>query len=132
MNRRLAYALSGLTTAVIAVIMAYGPLSKEAFIWGTLLYQATNGISYSAFVAFVLEMIGHEGAVATKYTLFVAASNLAISYTAVLDGYGYDRAKVKGLFLTDAASTVMGILVLLLMMAVLRRKPAQPVSEAPA
>src|SRR5262249_11040792 len=28
MNRRLAYALSGLTTAIIAVIMAFAPLSK--------------------------------------------------------------------------------------------------------
>ena len=128
MNRRLAYALSGMSTAVIALFMAYGPLTRDAFTYGTLLYQFTNGISYSAFVAFVLEMIGHEGAVATKYTLFVAAANAAISYTAILDGWGYDKAKVKGLFLTDAFATVIGILVLLVMMVLVRRRPA----EAPA
>jgi predicted MFS family arabinose efflux permease len=130
MNRRLAYALSGLTTAVIAVVMAFGPLTKDAFTYGTLLYQFTNGISYAAFVAFVLEMIGHDGPVATKYTLFVAASNAAISYTAILDGWGYDRAKVKGLFLTDAGATVTGILVLLLMMALVRKKPEEPAPAA--
>jgi MFS transporter, PAT family, beta-lactamase induction signal transducer AmpG len=124
MNRRLAYAISGTLTAIIALIMAYGPLTEGAFTYGTLAYQFTNGISYSAFVAFVLEMIGHEGAVTTKFTLFVAASNWAIAYTAVIDGWGYDRARVKGLFLADAAATAVGIAVLAGMVILTRKRPA--------
>ena len=130
MSRRLAYALSGALTAVIALIMAYGPLTEGAFTYGTLAYQFANGISYSAFVAFVLEMIGHEGAVTTKYTLFVAASNWAISYTAVIDGWGYDRARVKGLFLADAAATAVGIVVLAGMVLLTRKRPAAQLEAA--
>ncbi len=124
MNRRVAYALAGVATAVVALVMAYGPLSRDAFIVGTLLYQGVNGICYAAFVAFVLEMIGHDGAVTTKYTLFVASANLAISYTAVLDGWGYDKGKVRGLFLMDAASTVFGLAVVGAMVMLTRKKPA--------
>jgi predicted MFS family arabinose efflux permease len=131
MSRRLAYALSGTLTALIALAMAFGPLSPSAFTYGTLAYQFTNGIGYAAFVAFVLEMIGHEGAVTTKYTLFVAASNWAISYTAVIDGWGYDRARVKGLFLADAAATAMGLMVLAAMVFLTRKKPGAAVKPAP-
>ena len=122
MNRRAAYALAGALMAAVAVAMAFGPQNPTAFNVGTLAYQFANGIGYAAFVAFVLEMIGHEGAVATKYTLFVAASNWAISYTAILDGWGYDKWKVPGLFLVDAAATVGGIVILVGMMAVVGKK----------
>ncbi|APR86544.1 AmpG permease [Minicystis rosea] len=130
MNRRLAYALSGALTGLVALYMAFGPLTPTVFTWGTLLYQFTNGIGYAAFVAFVLEMIGHEGAVTTKYTLFVAAANWAISYSAVIDGWGYDRAGVRGLFLADAAATTVGIVVLVVMVLITRPRPApEPVAD---
>jgi hypothetical protein len=72
-------------------------------------------------------VIGHEGAVSTKYTLFIAASNWALSYTSVLDGWGYGRARVRGLFLTDAGATVLGIALLVGMLALVRR--SKPVPE---
>ncbi|MFT3764591.1 MAG: MFS transporter [Minicystis sp.] len=131
MNRRLAYALSGALTGLCALALAFGPLTPEAFTYGTLAYQFTNGIGYAAFVAFVLEMIGHEGAVTTKYTLFVAAANWAISYTAVIDGWGYDRGGVRGLFLADAAATTVGIAVLVLMLLITRRR-TEPVPAVDA
>jgi MFS transporter, PAT family, beta-lactamase induction signal transducer AmpG len=124
MNRRLAYAMAGAMMALVAIGMAFGPRTEHAFWIGTLAYQLANGIGYAAFVAFVLEMVGHEGAVTTKYTLFVAAANLAISYTAVLDGWGYDRGRVRGLFLTDAGATIAGIAVLLGMTYLVRRRSA--------
>jgi PAT family beta-lactamase induction signal transducer AmpG len=121
MNRRLAYGLAGGLMAIVALVMAFSPTDPTTFTVGTLSYQFVNGIGYAAFVAFVLEMIGHEGAVATKYTLFVAASNWAISYTSILDGWGYDKGKVRGLFLADFGATVAGILILLVMLGILRR-----------
>jgi MFS transporter, PAT family, beta-lactamase induction signal transducer AmpG len=127
MNRRLAYALAGAVTALVAIAMAFGPLSTEAYTVGTLSYQFANGVAYATFVAFVLDIVGHEGAVTTKYTLFVAAANLATSYTSVLDGFGYDRARVRGLLLTDAGATIVGIAVLLGMTFVVRRRPAAAV-----
>lgn len=130
MSRRLAYAVSGGVTALIALYMAFGPLTQDVFTYGTLAYQFTNGISYSAFVALVLEMIGHEGAVTTKYTLFVAASNWAISYTAIIDGWGYDKARVKGLFLADAAATFVGIAILAVMVLLTRKRPGGPAEPA--
>jgi PAT family beta-lactamase induction signal transducer AmpG len=127
MNRRLAYAMAGAMMALVAIGMAFGPLTQGAYCIGTLSYQLANSIGYSAFVAFVLELVGEEGAVTTKYTLYVAAANLAISYTAVLDGWGYDRGRVRGLFLTDAGATIAGIAVLLGMTVLVRRRPAAAV-----
>ncbi|MSP61061.1 MAG: MFS transporter [Myxococcales bacterium] len=132
MNRRLAYAASGAIMAVIAVAMALGPTTVGWFTYGTLAYQFTSGIAYATFSAFVLEMIGHEGAVSTKYTLFVAAANWAISYTAILDGWGYERGRVRGLFLTDAAATAVGIVVLVAMVLWTRRRPADRALKDPA
>jgi MFS transporter, PAT family, beta-lactamase induction signal transducer AmpG len=124
MNRRLAYALAGAVTALVAIAMAFGPLSTEAYRLGTLSYQFANGVAYATFVAFVLDIVGHEGAVTTKYTLFVAAANLATSYTSVMDAWGYDKARVRGLFLTDAGATIVGIAILLGMTVLVRRRPA--------
>ncbi|HEX4406431.1 MAG TPA: MFS transporter [Polyangia bacterium] len=132
MRRRVAYAAAGALMAAVAIAMAFGPLTPGAFTYGTLAYQFVNGIGYAAFAAFVLEMIGHEGAVTTKYTLFVAASNWAITYTAVLDGWGYDKAKVPGLFLTDAGATTVGIVIVVVMLLVTRKKKVEAVAATDA
>ncbi len=86
MNRKLNYALMGGATGLCALAMAAAPMTPTTYVWGTLAYSFANGASFAAFAGMVLEMVNEGAAVTTKYTLFVAASNLAISYVTALDG----------------------------------------------
>ncbi len=123
MNRRLAYALSGALIAGSAVAMMLGPFTERTYVWGTLVYNFTTGISYSALAAFVLEMVGNSPAAATKYSAFISVSNLASSYVTALDGWASEFRgwASRGALAADAALTVLGIGVLLAMVAVTRR-----------
>jgi hypothetical protein len=145
-NRRLLYVLAGAATAVCAVVMAIAPVDgtftvsfggwshafPTTFTIGCLTYSFANGVGYAAFAAFVLEMIGHGAGVTSKYQLFVAASNQAISYVTVIDGLGYDFGRKRwahaawggrvGLLGTDALATAVGIVVITTVMLTLRRR----------
>jgi PAT family beta-lactamase induction signal transducer AmpG len=124
MNRRLAYALSGGITALTAFAMAMGPLTPFTYYWGTLAYNFAVGISYAAFYGMVLEMVSHGAAVTTKYTLFVAFSNQAISYVTYLDakhfGLGF-LGEQRGTIVFDGLFTFVGIALLIFMVTIARR-----------
>jgi MFS family permease len=120
MNRRLCYAIAGGLTALTAIGFALAPLTPNAFTVGALSYTFMNGIAYAAFSAFVLEAIGDKGAVTTKYTLFVAAANLAIQYMQYLDGHIHDRLGIRAMPWFDALATLGGCVVLGLMVLVMR------------
>lgn len=132
MNRRLAYAVSGGITALFAVAMVLSPMNPTTYTWATLGYSFANGISFAAFAGMVLEMVS-AGAVATKYALFVAASNMAISYTTYLDGWASSIRGwgTRGTVGFDAAITFAGIGFLLLMVAVTRMWPARAAASPP-
>jgi hypothetical protein len=129
MSRRIAYAASGGLTAIAAVAMAAAPLTQWTYAWGTFAYLFAGGIAFATWAGMVLEMVGLSAATATKYALFNAAANLAISYVEALDGLGGARlqawaglAPARGALLTDAVLTAGGIGVLLAMIAVVRRR----------
>ncbi len=135
MNRRLAYALFGAATAICALAMMVSRASPMAFTVGCLAYQLANGLCYAAFYAFVLELLGKKGGVATQLALYVGASNLAVSYVTWLDGWSYERLKAWlpanpsagriGMLGMDALSTFAGIAVLWGMVAYVRRSHAR-------
>jgi MFS transporter, PAT family, beta-lactamase induction signal transducer AmpG len=133
MNRRLAYAVSGGLTALTALGMFLGPLSQGTYAWGTLAYNFTNGMAFATLAALILDMVGHSPAAATKYTAFIAVSNLASSYVTWLDGLGSEVGGlgVRGTVLADVAMTGLGILALLAMMAVTRRGAGAGASARP-
>jgi predicted MFS family arabinose efflux permease len=124
MNRRLAYALAGGTTALVSLSMAFGPRTPGALVGLALLWNLCYGVAFASFCAFVLDTVG-RGAVATKYNVFASLGNQAIAYMSFLDGRGYKAFGPVGLFLTDAALTSGGIVLLLAMTAVLRRRDAR-------
>ena len=123
MNRRLAYALSGLIIAGCAAAMLVAPMTVLTFTWGTLAYNFATGISFATLAALVLEMVGHSVAAATKYTLFIAVANLAGSYVTALDGWASElrHAGARGSLAADAVLTLAGIGVLLVMVWLTRR-----------
>lgn len=123
MNRRAAYALGGGLTACMALAMFIAPLTPATYLWGTLAYQFMSALAYTAFYAMVLEVVSHGAAVTTKYTLFVAVSNLAINYVTALDGFAPGLRALdhtKAVLLFDALITFAGIGVLGLMVLISR------------
>jgi PAT family beta-lactamase induction signal transducer AmpG len=123
MNRRLAYALSGVLTAATALAMYVAPLTPTTYTWGVLAYSFANGIAFATLAAFILELCGHGAGAATKYTAFIAVANLASSYVTTLDGWGsrLPGLGVRGCLLADIALTVAGVIVLLVMVGMTRR-----------
>jgi membrane protein DedA with SNARE-associated domain len=77
----------------------------------------------------VLEIVGHSAATATKYALFNATSNLAISLVTWADGAFAGASPWAGLrgsrgaLAMDVALTVVGITVLLAIVATTRSAP---------
>ena len=130
MNRRLCYALAGGITALCAFAMAAAPMGPATYTWGTLTYSFANGIAFAAFAGMVLEMVSHSAAVATKYTLFTAVSNQAISYSTWLDGKASERWGARGSVAFDGVLTFAGIAILLAMVALARRRPQEEIVGA--
>lgn len=128
MSRRVAYAIAGGLTALCAVAMAVAPLTPWTYAWGTFLYLFAGGLAFATWAGMVLEMVDLSAATATKYALFNASANLAISYVTKLDGdgaalglrLGYGEA--RGALLTDAALTFAGIAFLVAMVVYVRRR----------
>jgi PAT family beta-lactamase induction signal transducer AmpG len=141
MNRRFAYVLFGGVTALSAVAMMLAPATPAAFTVGCLAYTFANGLCYAAFYAFLLELLGRRDGVTTQLALYVGASNMAISYVTWFDGASYDWAKKllpgsewaprAGMLGMDALMTFVGIAILGLMLAYVRRARARDAASAP-
>jgi hypothetical protein len=112
MDRKIAYAVSGLFLAFVAVLMYLGPRSEAGYGIFTLSYQFGSGVAYGAFTGFVLEVIG-RGAAATKYNVLASLSNIPIWYMTRLDGWASERWNPGTMLLVDAASELAGIVIFL-------------------
>lgn len=112
-NRRVLYLISGALTALCGFAMAVSPDSPATFAWGAITYSLVTGFCYSAFYATVLETIGEGGAAAaTKFTLFLAAGNAAISYVGLVDSRFDANYGVTGVTSSDATLNLAGVIVL--------------------
>ena len=84
----------------------------------------------------VAQGVGHTAAVATKYALFTAASNVAISWVTAAGGWASEfrglggrwavAAGARGALALDALLTFAGIAVLAAMVMVTRRRAERP------
>lgn len=113
MDRKTAYALSGVFLGVVAIGMYLGPRSQAGYAVFTLAYQFGAGLAYGAFTGFVLEAIG-RGAVATKYNVLASLSNIPIWYMTQVNGWVSERSGPGAMLLVDAGSEILGAVVFLL------------------
>ncbi len=135
MNRRVAYAMAGGLTALSALGMLVAPMTATTYTVGTLAYNFANGIAFATWAGMVLEVVGNSAAVATKYALFVASSNLAISTVTKLDGTASGfrgfagqwqrEAGARGALAFDAAITFAGLVVVLALVRYTERRKAR-------
>ena len=114
MDRKFAYALTGLFLATVAVGMYLGPRNELGYGVFTLAYQFGAGLSYGAFTGFVLEAIG-RGAAATKYNALASLSNIPIWYMTEIDGRVSEAWGVNAMLLVDAGSEVVAVTVFLML-----------------
>jgi PAT family beta-lactamase induction signal transducer AmpG len=127
MDRRLAYGLAGGLTALSALAMLFAPLAPATYTWGVLAYNLMNGVAFATWAGMVLEIVGPGAATATKYALFNAAANLAISAMTWADGGFADVSPwaflrgARGALAMDVALTAVGIGVLAGMVVLVRR-----------
>ncbi|WP_224361191.1 MFS transporter [Hyalangium versicolor] len=127
-NRKLNYAIMGGLTGLCALAMSAGPMTPTTYIVGALAYSFANGMGFAAFAGMVLEMVSSGAAVTTKYTLFVAASNFAISYVTALDGHAstFLGMGTRGSIVFDGLITFAGIAGMGLLFLLFLRKKPQP------
>ena len=138
-NRRVLYLVGGTLAAVCAIVMALSPPTPATYVIGVMTYTLITGFCYAAFTAYVLETIGKsDRTAATKYSMFTAAANVAITYVGFIDTRFNERYGVAGVIGSDAALNLIGVVILGLVFWRLRsfgkwRHPAEPESaELPA
>jgi uncharacterized membrane protein len=79
---------------------------------GCLAYLLVTGFGFAAFVALSFEIIGTETrSASTLYTLFIAFSNIPLTFMTWLDGVGYSHFGPRGLLGTDAIANVAAVAV---------------------
>jgi PAT family beta-lactamase induction signal transducer AmpG len=122
-SRGLLYLIAGALAGVCALTIAWTLHTQMAFTAGALVYNGLAGVSYAAFTALSLELVGIRNATAaTQMGLFAAATNGAIVYMTWADGQGYRLFGVRGLFLVDGLASIGAALPLLLFLRWRSRK----------
>jgi MFS family permease len=101
------YLGAGIAAAACALLAAFSPHTPAAFAASVLLYNGIAGVSYAAFTALALELIGPDNPVAsTQMGLFTMIGNAAVSYMTWLDGLGYRAYGVTGLLAVDGCASI--------------------------
>jgi Na+/melibiose symporter-like transporter len=112
MDRKAAYAVTGVFLALVAAGMYLGPRTQAGYAIFTLSYQFGSGLAYGAFTGFVLEAIG-RGAAATKYNVLASLSNIPIWYMTQVDGWASELWNPGVMLLVDAAAEIIGVVLFL-------------------
>jgi MFS family permease len=131
MDRRRAYAYSGVLLAVTAFGMAVMPRTPAFYVSFVSLYNLALGLCYATFSGFVLDVIG-KGAAATKYNIFASIANVPIWLMGVLDGWVSQHYGRADMLWFDGGAGMIGATLLLALVVVVRVQPAAAAEPAPA
>lgn len=110
MRPRTAYAAFGIALAAIAVAMAYSPATIRMYIVWNMIYAFGVGLSYAAFTAMVLSVIG-RGAAATGYNVFASLSNFPLWWLGLLLGWVADHRGPSVMLVAEAVLGILGVFV---------------------
>lgn len=127
-DRGVLYLAGGALAGLCALAMAWTLHTQTTFMAGVLVYNGIAGITYAAFSALSLQLVGiRNPTAATQLGLFAASTNGAIVYMTWADGQGYRLFGIKGLFLVDGLASLGAAIPLLLFL----RWRARNASAAP-
>ncbi|MGA2882313.1 MAG: MFS transporter [Bryobacteraceae bacterium] len=114
-DRGVLYIAGGTLAGLCALWMAATPHTQVTFTAGVLAYNCLAGVSYAAFSALGLQLVGiRNPTAATQLALFAAASNGAIVYMTWADGQGFRMFGIRGLLLVDGLASMAAAIPLLL------------------
>jgi PAT family beta-lactamase induction signal transducer AmpG len=106
--RRTVYIVAGFGGAAAALSMIWMPHTLGFYAAGVLAYNFFQGINYTAFTAFELEIVGPGNPLAsTQIALLTAASNLPISYMTAVDGRFHTTHGLSGMLAVDGLSSIV-------------------------
>jgi PAT family beta-lactamase induction signal transducer AmpG len=125
MDKRRAYALSGVILALFTFGMAALPRTEILYAAGVLAYYFALGMCYATFTAFVLDIIGHSGG-ATKYNLFASLANMPIYAMGLFDGYVATEHGRTAMLWVDGLSGIIGAVLLMAIVFILRKRKLDP------
>jgi hypothetical protein len=131
MDRRATFMLAGGLTAVMGITMALGPRAPWAYATFTLAYNMFVGAAYAGFAAFIYATIGKKS-VATKYNILASLMNFSISYKLRILGVASKQHGSSGVLFTDAAMTLGGIVLMLVVIAIAARLAPSGQASTPA
>lgn len=112
MKPRTVYALVGAGMGLVALGMAFAPMTRTVFIVGGMSYAFGTGMAYASWTGFVLQTIG-RGAAATKYNLYASLSNTPITYMGLILGHTVATLGPSGMLIAEALAGFLGIAVVL-------------------
>ena len=114
-HRKTCYAVFGMFVAASAAYLWLAPTTAFTYAIGYAAYSFSTGLTFAAYSALVLEVLGrrHRGA-ATGYALLNSSGNVALLYMTWLDGLGYRYGGVRGLMITETLAGGIGAIILLL------------------
>jgi MFS family permease len=130
---RRAYALAGLSLALVADAMALAPATVTTYVSASLVYNAVIGAAFAAFTAVTLDAIG-RGAAATKCNVLASLANFPIWWMGLLlarvaDYFGPEAMLQCEAFIGVAA---LGVFLLGTRWIEARARPPSPVGAAAA
>jgi hypothetical protein len=106
--RRTVYVAAGFGGAAAALAMIWLPHTLTFYAAGVLIYNFFQGINYTAFTAFELEIVGPGNPLAsTQIALLTAASNLPISYMTAVDGHFHTTQGLRGMLAVDGITSIV-------------------------
>ncbi len=124
-DKRKAYALSGIILALFAFGMVPLPRTDTFYAIGVVTYSVGLGMCYATFTAFVLDIIGHTGG-ATKYNLFASLANMPIYIMGRVDGWVSTEYSRDTMLWVDGLAGIAGAVVLLFVVWILRQRKLDP------
>jgi hypothetical protein len=104
----IAYSLFGVMLAGAAIAMAVCPATVQMYVIWNMIYALGVGLSYSAFTAMVLGVLG-GGAAATGYNVFASLSNFPLWWLGLLLGWMADHRGPGAMLATEAALGILGV-----------------------
>jgi len=116
----------------LAVILAVGPRTPLAFASGVLCYAFGTGVSFAAYSALLLHVIG-RGAASTKYAMLSSFGNVPVVCMPALNGWTHDQYGTAAMLMIEAlAGGVSVILFLAVLLTVTQREAASRRGLTPA
>ncbi len=115
-SRAYVYVVVGFGGALCSIAMIFLPHTLVTFTAELVAYSFIQGINFTAFSAFSLDLAGKNNPLAaTQISILTAAANLPILYMAFFEGHAHDSLGVNAMFAVDAgASIAAGTLLLFL------------------